>query len=108
MIIVEHPHVLSVTEAAARGVPGLVKEAERGDDVVVQRHGRAVAAVVSMRHLNAITQLEADLRETALLLARAATDSGRRTSLDDAITALGLDRAELEAELAEDLAAGRE
>lgn len=51
---------------------------------------------------------EADRRETALLLSRAATDCGRRTALDDVLTTFGFDRAELEAELDADLAAGRE
>lgn len=53
------------------------------------------------------TPLEVDLRETALILSRAATDTGDRTDLDEAITAFGFDRAELEAELDADLAAGR-
>lgn len=100
--------VVSVTEAATAGLPKLVKDVEAGGDVVVERHGKPVAAVVSMRHLHEIQRLENDLRETALLLVRAAADTGERTSLDDAITALGFDRAELSAELDADLAAGRE
>lgn len=103
-----HPHSVSVTEAATRGVSRLVRDAERGDDLVVERHGKAVAAVVSMRHLEEIRELETDLRDAVLLLARAATDTGHRTDLNAAITALGFDRGELEAELAADLAAGRE
>lgn len=103
-----HPHVVSVTEAARRGVPGLVKDAQHGSEVVVERRGRAVAAVVSMRRLNELQALEADLRDAALVLARTATDRADRTSLDDAITAFGFDRAELESELDADLAAGRE
>jgi prevent-host-death family protein len=102
-----HPHVLSVTEAAKCGLPRLVKDVESGEDVVVERHGRAVAALVSMRHLEELRRLEGDLRETALLLSRAATDTGHRTGLDEAIAAFGFDRAELEAELDADLTAGR-
>lgn len=102
------PHVVSVTDAAKSGLPKLLREVEHGEDVVVERHGKAVAAVVSMRHLAEIRRLEADLRETALLLSRAATDSGHRIGLDEAITAFGFDRTELEAELDADLAAGRE
>lgn len=101
-------HTVSVTEAATRGVPRLVRDAEHGDDLVVERHGKAVAAVVSMRHLEEIRELESDLRDAVLLLARAATDTGERTDLDSAITVLGFDRGELEAELAADLALGRE
>jgi len=40
-----------------------------------------------------------DLRSAALVLARAAADSGQRTDLDTAIVALGFDRVELEAEV---------
>lgn len=102
------PHAVSVTEAASRGVPRLVRDAEAGEDIVVERRGKAVAAVVSMRHLDQIRRLENDLHDSILLLARVATDNGARTDLDAAIIAFGFDRAELEAELDEDLAAGRE
>jgi hypothetical protein len=51
---------------------------------------------------------EEDLRDIALSLTRAATDSGARVGLDEAIAAFAFDRAELEAELDADLAAGRE
>jgi len=98
---------VSVTEAAARGVAGLVKDAEAGEDLVVARHGTAVAAVISVDHFARITEVEEDLRDAALVLARSATGSGARTSLDEALAMFGLERAELEAELASDLAAGR-
>lgn len=48
------------------------------------------------------------LHDGVLLLSRLATESGQRTGLDDAISSLGFDREELEAELRADLAAGRE
>ena len=101
------PHVVSVTDATARGVARLVRDAEDGEDIVVARHGQPVAAVVSMQRLDRLNALEAELRDIALVLARAATDNGRRVSLDEAISAFGFDRDELEAELAADLAAGR-
>lgn len=103
-----HPHTVSVTEAAAAGVPALVRDAENGDDVIVARRGRPVAAVVSMRRLDQLRALEADLRDLVLVLTRAATDTGARTGLDEIISSFGLDRAELEAELRSELAAGRE
>lgn len=104
-----HPErTLSVTAATGRGVAGLVKDAERGEDIIVERHGRPVAAVVSVEHFEEIRRLRIDLMHASLVLARELTDTGRRTELDDAITALGFDRAELEAELEADLAAGRE
>lgn len=95
---------MSVTTASNRGVSGLVRDAESGANIVVERHGQAVAAIVSVRRLRELSALEADLRSAALVLARAATDTGQRTDLDDAIGALGFDRAELEAELDAELA----
>lgn len=99
--------VISVSDAAGRGVPGLVREAEEGHDVVVSRRGRPVAAVISVRRLERLRALEADLRSAALVLTRAMADDGSRHDLDDIISGLGFDRAELEAELAADSAADR-
>ena len=100
--------MVSVTDATARGVAGLVRDAEQGAEVVVARHGHPVAAVVNMQRLDRLNALEAELRDIALVLARAATDSGRRVGLDEAIGAFGFDRGELEAKLAADLAAARD
>ncbi|MGL5864815.1 MAG: type II toxin-antitoxin system prevent-host-death family antitoxin [Dermatophilaceae bacterium] len=111
MVIVAGAHSerqISVTAATARGVAGLVKDAERGEDIIVERHGRAVAAVVSMEHFDELHRLRADLVAASLILARELSDTGNRTDLDDAIVALGFDRAELEAELTADIAADRE
>jgi len=99
MTVLAGERSMSVTEATSRGVSGLLKDAESGSDIVVERHGRPVAAIVSVRRLSELSVLEADLRSAALVLARAATDSGERTDLDTAIVSLGFDRVELEAEL---------
>lgn len=98
---------ISVTDAASRGVAALVREAELGTDILVERRHRPVAAVISVGRLEALREAQRDLRDIGLVLARAATDSGSRTSLDDVLARFGLGRAELEAELDEDLAAGR-
>ena len=97
-------HAMSVSAANERGVSGLLRDAEAGRDVVVERHGRPVAAIVGMARLAELIELEADLRSAALVLARAATDTGARTDLDTVIAAFGFDRAELETELEADLA----
>jgi len=97
-----------VTEASGRGVAGLVKSVEQGTDVVVARHGRPVAAVISMARLLELQELERDLRDTALVLARLATDNGRRTTLDDVLESFGFNRTSLEAELEADIATGRD
>ncbi|GAA2722279.1 prevent-host-death family protein [Actinocorallia aurantiaca] len=89
MAILKDAREVTVTEATRRGVAGLVADAEQGADLVVTRRHHPVAAVVSMRRLAELEQAEADIRDLALVLARAATDSGRRTSLDDVIAAFG-------------------
>ena len=90
---------MSVTEAAACGVPALVRRAESGEAVQVTKRGQTVAYVISAEHLRSIERLEAHLREIALPLMRAATDSGHRRPLDEALVEFGFSRAELEAEL---------
>lgn len=91
---------ISISEASRRGISSLVSHAETGADVVLERHGRPVAVVVGADRMRSILESEDDLRSAALVLARAATDSGARTSLDDVIESLGYARADLEAELA--------
>ena len=100
MIPIGIENELSVTEASRRGVAGLVADAERGANVIVSRRGTPAAAVVGVGRLASILQREDDLRTATLVLARAATDPGTRTDLDDVLTAFGFDRDELEAELA--------
>lgn len=100
--------VLSVSEASARGVAGLLKDSEHGTDTVVERHGRPVAAVVSIEHFGELRELEQDLRSAALVLGRAATDNGHRRDLDEVIAAFGFTREELQRERRDDEAAGRE
>ena len=100
-------YVVSVSEATALGVAGLVREAEQGEDVFVSRRGRPVAVMLSVERLDRLRDLESDLRDVALVMARSASDTGSRIGLDDAIAALGFSRKELAAELDADLAAGR-
>lgn len=97
MTILHDPREVSVTEAAKRGVAGLVSEAEGGADLVVTRRQRAVVAVVSISRLAEIDQTVSDLNDLALVLARAATDNGRRIPLDDVLAAFGHTRESLDA-----------
>lgn len=83
------PHAITVTEATRRGVAGLVADAENGAEVVVTRRQRPIAAVVAYHRLAELSQAAEDLRDLALVLARSATDSGNRTSLDDVLAAFG-------------------
>jgi antitoxin (DNA-binding transcriptional repressor) of toxin-antitoxin stability system len=97
MTIMRNAHELSVTEATQRGVAGLVAEAEQGADLVVTRRHHPVAAVVGIARLEFLEAAESDLRDLALVLTRAATDTGRRTSLDDVLAAFGHTRDSLAA-----------
>lgn len=98
MGVVEEHNELTVTEATRRGVAGLVADAERDDEVVVTRRNQPVAAVVSMRRLADLETTEADLTDLALVLARAVTDTGERSSLDEVLAAFGQERQSLEAD----------
>lgn len=97
-IVARMPHTereLSVTEASRRGVAGLVAIAERGETIVVTRRNHPVAAVVGMDQLDEIAELRDDLRDLTLVLARQATDTGRRTSMDEVLAAFGHTRESL-------------
>ena len=98
---------VTVTEASRLGISDLIRRAGAGNDIVVERHGTPVAAVVGLARFAELEELEHDLRSTALVLSRLATDSGSRTDLDQVIASLGFERADLEAELDADLRAGR-
>lgn len=94
---------LSVTEASRAGLSALVSTAEAGSSTALTRHGKVVAEVVSA---NEIAQLRNDrliLRDAALVMARFAVGGGEVTTLDDAMEFFDLDRAELEAENANEL-----
>ncbi|MCW6008411.1 hypothetical protein K1W54_28290 [Micromonospora sp. CPCC 205371] len=97
MTILHDPQQVSVTEAAQRGVAGLVSDAEHGSDVVVTRRQKPVVAVVSMHRLTQIEEAVTDLHDLALVLARSATDKGRRTAVDDVLAAFGHTRDSIEA-----------
>jgi hypothetical protein len=80
---------VSVTEASRRGVARLVADAAHGTEVVVERHGEALAAVVGFERYTELLQLRADLRDLALALGRSADDDGSRHPLDDVVDAFG-------------------
>jgi antitoxin (DNA-binding transcriptional repressor) of toxin-antitoxin stability system len=89
MTILRDARQITVSEAAKRGVAGLVADAEQGSDLVVTRRHQPVAAVVSIQRLTELEEVASDLQDLALVLARSATDTGRRTSLDNVLKAFG-------------------
>jgi prevent-host-death family protein len=80
---------VSVTEASRRGVARLVADAAHGTEVVVERHGAPVAAVVDYERYTELGRVRDDLRDLALVLGRAAGDDGARHTLDDVVDAFG-------------------
>ncbi len=88
---------LPITEASRRGVSRLVADAEGGQTTILRRHSEPVAAVIGYQELLRLQALERDLVDVALVLARAATDDGQRTSLDEVIDGFGYTRGQLEA-----------
>lgn len=95
----EFGQVVSVTDASRRGVSRLVADAESGAGIVIERRGRPAAVVMGATRLTRILAMEDDIRSAALVLSRALTDDGHRTSLDSVIAAFGFSRKELEGEL---------
>ncbi|MBW4096019.1 MAG: prevent-host-death family protein [Acidobacteria bacterium] len=98
---------MSITEASRAGMSSLVASAQ-GNGVPLSRHGKVVAEVVSADEIAGLRRDRETLRDAALAMARFATDTDVRTRLDQAIEFFGLTRAELEAEIVADVAAGRE
>jgi prevent-host-death family protein len=78
-----------VSAASSRGIARLVADAANGDEVVITRHHRPVAAVVGVERLRELDELTADLRDLSLVIARVADDDGHRATLDDVLTAFG-------------------
>ena len=94
MVKVDTRSLLSISQASKRGVSRLVRDAERGQEPILLRNNRPVAAVVSIDRLQ---ELE-DARDLALVAARLTLDSGRRTSLDDVLGRFGATREQLRAD----------
>jgi prevent-host-death family protein len=90
----------SVTDASERGIARIIREAESGLDVILTRHGTDAAVVLGIERYRALLELEEDLQDVALILLRSSPDRHATISLDDAITAFGFSRRELEAQIA--------
>ena len=97
---------LTVSQATERGVSAILRQAHDGQPLIVEKHGTPVAAVIGISRLDELEELERDLRSASLVLARLASDRGKRSTLDEVIASLGYDREILEAELESELNAG--
>jgi prevent-host-death family protein len=92
---VDTKDLISVSEANKIGISGLVKAAEQGEQRVVIRNGKPVAAVVSIESLQRAEELEERLLDVSLALTRLLTANQRRHSLDDVLDRFGFTREEL-------------
>jgi antitoxin (DNA-binding transcriptional repressor) of toxin-antitoxin stability system len=100
MALIETSGLISVSEANSLGISRLVRDAEEGQDRVLLRNNRAVAAVVSMdrfERLQRADDLEADMIDLTLTLARLLTTGPVRHSLDDVLTRYNVSRADIAA-----------
>jgi hypothetical protein len=68
-----------------------------GGYVFIEGEGQKVAVLVHPERLNALLELEEDIRDLTVISDRLANDSGRRIPLDEVISELGFSREELEA-----------
>ena len=92
---VDTQDLISISEAAKLGVSGLVRAAEAGHEQVVLRNNKPVAAVVSIERLEELQQLEEDITDVSLAVARMLTTSSHRHSLDDVLAQFGYSREQL-------------
>lgn len=90
--------LISIGRISDAGLSRLVSDAEHGRTKVILRHNKPVAAIVDIETMNRLQDLEAreeELRDIAVALARTATDTGARTSLDKLAADLGVNLEDL-------------
>jgi prevent-host-death family protein len=90
--------LISVTEAGRLGISALVKAAERGEQRVLMKNNKPVAAVVGIEALERHEELEERILDVSLALTRLLTTDERRHSLDDVLDRFGFTREDLEEE----------
>ncbi len=95
MALVDTADLISISDASKLGVSALVREAEAGHEQVVLRNNKPVAAVVSMKRLEQLQQLQEDLLDVSLAAARMLTTGPDRHSLDEVLGQFGYSREQL-------------
>jgi len=96
---------VSVSQAAERGLPSVIRSANEGVNFVVEKHGQPQAVIIGMERIARIQELERDLQSAALVMSRIATDNGNRTDIDTVIADFGFNPAELREKAAAEYAA---
>lgn len=98
MPTVDTKELISVSDAGKVGLSALVKAAERGEQRVLMRNNKPIAAVVGIDVLERTEELEERLLDVSLALTRLLTTSERRHSLDDVLDRFGFTRDDLDEE----------
>lgn len=88
--------LISVTEAGRLGISALVKAAERGEQRILMKNNKPVAAVVGIERLEQNEELEEQLLDASIALTRLLTTSERRHSLDDVLARFGISREDIQ------------
>ena len=96
MTMLDTKDLISVTDAGKIGVSALVKAAERGEQRVLMKNNKPVAAVVGIQELERNEELEERLLDVSLALTRLLTTNERRHSLDDVLDRFGFTREDLQ------------
>lgn len=97
MPTVDTKELISVSDAGKIGVSALVKAAERGEQRVLMRNNKPIAAVIGIDALERTEELEERLLDLALALSRLLTTDEHRHSLDDVLEHFGFAREDLDA-----------
>ncbi|HTE84126.1 MAG TPA: type II toxin-antitoxin system prevent-host-death family antitoxin [Dehalococcoidia bacterium] len=95
MALVDTADLISISDANKLGVSGLVRQAEAGREQVLLRNSKPVAAVLSIKRLEQLQQLQEDMLDVSLSTARMLITGERRHSLDDVLGQLGYSREQL-------------
>lgn len=96
MPLVNTKELISISDAGKVGISALVKAAEQGEQRVLMRNSKPVAALVGIDVLERAEELEERILDVSLALTRLVTTSERRHSLDDVLDRFGFTRGELE------------
>ena len=97
-MLIDTRKLISVAEANALGVSGLIKQAEADGERIIVRNSKPVAAVISMEKLEALeaaAAAEDDVIDLALATAREMTADAHRYSLDEVLAHFGYTREQL-------------
>jgi antitoxin (DNA-binding transcriptional repressor) of toxin-antitoxin stability system len=96
MPTLDSKELVSISDANKLGISKLVAAAERGEQRVLIKNNKPVAAVVGIGTLERNEELEERLLDVSLAVTRLLTTTERRHSLDDVLDRFGFTREDIE------------